>query len=151
MPAGFTTTGIKEVIQGVHRLGAHPGTPTTVRDTWKIAFYDATATIGADTSTYSATNEVSGGGYVAGGATITPIITEITVGGVKKQSVSFADIEYSSSPTFSFKYAILYNATAGRGNRVLAWWSWTTTQTASGTTYSIGPKGDTTMPPLLFG
>ena len=150
MPAGWTTSGMNELPRGVHRIVANAANPATVADTWKVAFYDATATINADTQTYSATNEVTGGGYVAGGATVTPTISEITVGGKKRIAITFPDIEYTSSPTFSFKYAILYNATAGRGNRVIGWWSWTATQTASGSTYSIGPKGDTNMPPLVL-
>ena len=140
-----------ELIRGVHRLLAHAATPATVADTWKIAFYTSSATINSDTSTYATTNEVTGGGYVAGGATVIFTKSELTVGGVKKIALTFPDIEYTNNPTFTFRYAILYNATAGRGNRVLGWWSWTTDQTASGTTYSIGAKGDTTMPPLLIG
>lgn len=43
----------------------------TAADTYKIALYTSTATNGAATTAYSATNEVTGAGYTAGGATLT--------------------------------------------------------------------------------
>ena len=39
-------------------------------NTLKIALYTSSATLGATTSAYTATNEVSGTGYTAGGATL---------------------------------------------------------------------------------
>lgn len=46
--------------------------PTT--DVYKIALYTQNATLNAQTNAYSATNETSGGSYVAGGAIITPTV-----------------------------------------------------------------------------
>ncbi len=43
----------------------------TAADTYKIALYTTAATNGAGTTAYSATNEVTGTGYTAGGATLT--------------------------------------------------------------------------------
>ena len=40
-------------------------------DTFKAALYVTTATVNAATTAYSATNEVSGTGYTAGGITVT--------------------------------------------------------------------------------
>jgi hypothetical protein len=40
-------------------------------DTIKIALYTSSATLGAATTAYSATNEISGTGYTAGGETLT--------------------------------------------------------------------------------
>src|SRR5210317_1844272 len=39
--------------------------------TFKIALYTSSATLGASTNAYSVTNEVSGTGYTAGGNTLT--------------------------------------------------------------------------------
>ena len=50
-------------------------TPHTAADVYKIALYTSTATLGASTTAYSATNEVSGSGYTAGGATATVTVT----------------------------------------------------------------------------
>ena len=45
------------------------GTPYT----YKIALYTADASLDDTTTAYSATNEVSGTGYTAGGNTLTPV------------------------------------------------------------------------------
>lgn len=50
----------QEVLQGIH-LAA---------DTYKIALYTSAANLSVDTTVYSATNEVSGTGYTAGGTTL---------------------------------------------------------------------------------
>lgn len=42
-------------------------------DVLKIALYVATATLGASTTAYSSTDEVTGGGYVAGGVVLTNV------------------------------------------------------------------------------
>jgi hypothetical protein len=39
-------------------------------DTIKIALYTSSASLGAGTTAYSATNEISGAGYTAGGVTL---------------------------------------------------------------------------------
>ena len=41
---------------------------------YKIALYTANANLSYSTLTYTATNEVSGTGYTAGGQTLTPIV-----------------------------------------------------------------------------
>ena len=65
-----------ELLVGKHQFGSVTLTsrtsltaPTT--DTFKAALYVATATVNASTTAYSATNEVSGTGYTAGGTTVT--------------------------------------------------------------------------------
>ena len=150
MPGALARTGRKEILQGVHVFAAHAATPRTTQDTFRMALYTASASVTDALSVYTTTNEVSGGGYAAGGAAITPTLTDIVVGGKNQVALSFPDIEYTSSPTFTFRYAVLYNATAGKGNRVVAYWSWTSDQTASGTTYSIGPQAAAAMAPIVF-
>lgn len=49
----------QEILEGVHAS----------TDTYKIALYTDAATLGAATTAYSATNEVTGTGYTAGGVT----------------------------------------------------------------------------------
>ena len=56
-----------ELLKGVHNFSASGG------DTFKIALYTSSATLDASTTAYSATNEVSGTGYTAGGNTLTNI------------------------------------------------------------------------------
>jgi hypothetical protein len=47
-------------------------TPTA--DVYKIALYNANATLDADTTAYSSSNEVTASGYTAGGQVITPTV-----------------------------------------------------------------------------
>jgi len=67
----------KEILCGSHALGAAAANATrtvTTKDVVKAALYTTTASIGAATTAYSSTNEVtngSGTGYTAGGATVT--------------------------------------------------------------------------------
>ena len=58
----------QELLQGKHDFDSAGG------DTFKIALYTSSATLGAATTDYSATNEITndaGSAYVAGGATLT--------------------------------------------------------------------------------
>ena len=54
-----------------HNFGTAPTRGTSAADTFKAALYVTTATVNAATTAYSATNEVSGTGYTAGGITVT--------------------------------------------------------------------------------
>lgn len=93
-------------------LGLHNFTLTT-GNVFKIALYTSSATLGAGTTVYSATNEISGTGYVAGGATltnVTPVLSGTTA------VFDFADVTWSSS-TFTARGALIYNST--NGNRAV--------------------------------
>ena len=147
----LTTSGRKEVFSGVHVFAANAANPRTVTDTFRIALFTSSATINASTQTYSVTNEVAGGGYTAGGVVVTPVIEDETIGGKVNMIIRWADIEFTASPTFTFRHAILYNATPGKNNRVVAYETWDSDRTASGTTYSIGPQADDTMSPIIVG
>lgn len=59
-----------EILNGIHALGTTVTRGATTADTFKAALYVATATLSASTASYSATNEVSGTGYTAGGITV---------------------------------------------------------------------------------
>jgi hypothetical protein len=60
-----------ESMTGQHAMGTTVVRGSTAADVWKAALYLATATVNASTTAYSATNEVSGAGYTAGGVTFT--------------------------------------------------------------------------------
>ena len=57
----------KELLEAKHNFLASGG------NTFKLALYTSSATLGAATTAYSATNETSGTGYSAGGAALTNI------------------------------------------------------------------------------
>jgi hypothetical protein len=75
-------------------------------NTFKIALYTSSATLGASTTAYSATNEVSGTGYSAGGNTLTSVSP--TTSGTTAY-VDFADTTWSNS-TITANGALIYNA-----------------------------------------
>jgi len=84
-------------------------------DTYKIALYTSTATLDATTTAYSATNEVSGTGYTAGGATL----SGFTTGG----SGSTAWLDFTTDPTWpsstiTARGALIYNSS--KSNKAVA-------------------------------
>ncbi len=60
-----------ELLNGIHALGTTVVRGGTGADTFKAALFLASASIGAGTTAYSATGEVSGTNYTAGGVTLT--------------------------------------------------------------------------------
>ena len=76
-------------------------------NTFKIALYTSTATLGATTTVYAATNEVTGTNYVAGGNTLTAVSP--TTSGTTA-FVDFADTTWSSS-TITANGCLIYNNT----------------------------------------
>jgi hypothetical protein len=99
-----TTSFKTELYTGVHNLSTN---------TLKIALYTAAADLNEATTVYSATNEVSGGGYVAGGVTL----TGVTISSSEYTAfVDFADVVFSASVTA--RCALIYNVT--QGNKSIA-------------------------------
>lgn len=83
-------------------------------DTFKIALYTSSATLDASTTAYSATNEVSGTGYTAGGNTLTAVAP--TSSGTTAY-VDFSDTTWSSS-TITARGALIYNSS--KSNKAVA-------------------------------
>lgn len=96
----------KELLEGKHDFNATSG------DTFKIALYTSSATLGASTTDYSATNEVSGTGYTAGGNTLTNV--DPTTSGTTAFT-DFADTTWSSA-TITANGALIYNTTTDAGS-----------------------------------
>jgi hypothetical protein len=83
-------------------------------DTIKIALYTSSATLGAATTAYSATNEISGTGYTAGGETLTNATVD-TSG--TTAYVDFDNPEWTTA-TFTARGALIYNDTTAGDNSV---------------------------------
>jgi hypothetical protein len=73
--------------------------------------YTNSASFDASTTDYTATNEISGTGYSAGGGTLTNV-TPTTSG--TTALTDFADLTFSSS-TLTARGALIYNTTTGGG------------------------------------
>lgn len=102
--AAICTSYKQEVMQGVHEAA----------DTYKIALYTSAASLGASTTAYTATNEVSGTGYTAGGATLSGV--SVTVDGTTAV-LDFTDPTWANS-TITARGALIYNST--QGNKAVA-------------------------------
>ena len=78
-------------------------------NTFKIALYTSTATLGETTTAYSATNEVaSTGNYTAGGNTLTVNVVPTSTGNVA--FLSFANTSWANA-TITANGALIYNNT----------------------------------------
>jgi len=84
--------------------------------TYKIALYTANATLDENTIAYSATNEVSGTGYTAGGETLV-IIPPASSGSTAY--VSFSTATWPLASGFTTRGALIYNSTTGSAVAVL--------------------------------
>jgi len=83
-------------------------------DTFKIALYTSSATMGATTTDYSTTNETSGTGYTAAGEALTG---QSVTGGSSASTayVDFADAQWTSA-SFTANGALIYNTTTNGGS-----------------------------------
>jgi hypothetical protein len=98
----------QELLQGKHDFDSSGG------DTFKIALYTSSATLGAATTDYSTTNEITndaGSAYVAGGATLTN--AGVSLSGTTAFT-DFSDVSYSSA-SFTANGALIYNTTTDGG------------------------------------
>ena len=92
-----------ELLKGVHNFTATTG------NTFKIALYDSDATLGASTTAFSTSEEItntSGTAYTSGGATltsVTPVASSTTA------VCDFADVSFSSA-SFTANGALIYNS-----------------------------------------
>jgi hypothetical protein len=89
----------KELMEAKHNFLASGG------NTFKLALYTSSATLGAATTAYSATNEVSGTGYSAGGGALTNI--NPTTSGTTALT-NFAELTFSNS-TITANGALIFN------------------------------------------
>tara|TARA_R110002096_G_scaffold191086_1_gene372437 strand:+ start:140 stop:571 length:432 start_codon:yes stop_codon:yes gene_type:complete len=96
----LTDTFKQDCLDGAQNLGSSG-------DTLKIALYTSSATLGATTSAYTTTNEVSGTGYTAGGATL----SSQAVAYDSTNNVAFFDAADPSftSATITARGALIYN------------------------------------------
>ena len=114
-----------ELMQGIHNFSASGG------DSFKMALYSSAATLGAGTTAYSATNEITGTGYEAGGKALTRVDPE---SGGTTAFTDFADLSWSGA-SFTARGALIYNASDG--NRAVCVLDFGSDKTVSDGTFTI--------------
>jgi hypothetical protein len=129
-----TTSFKAELYQAIHNL-------TT--DTLKIALYTNNATLNADTTAYTTTDEITGTGYTAGGVTITGVT--INSSGYTAY-VSFNNPSWPSA-SFTTRAALIYNSS--KANRSIAVLDFGAVKTVSGTTFTITLPANTASAALI--
>ena len=99
----------QELLQGKHSFESTGG------HTFKLALYDSSASLGAATTDYSTSEEItntSGSAYSAGGATLTNTGVGLTS---TTAFTDFSDVTYNSA-SFTANGALIYNTTTDGGS-----------------------------------
>jgi hypothetical protein len=130
--AQTATTSFKvELLQAVHNFG--PTTPNT----FKVALYTAAANLGASTTVYTTSNEITGTGYTAGGNTLVISVSPTSgnnTSGIPTAYVSFNNSTWTSA-TFTCRGALIYNST--QGNKSVAVLDFGADKTVTNDTFQI--------------
>lgn len=142
IPKTFRT----DLLKGLHAFGASVIRAATTKDSFKAALYLASATINADSTAYTATGEVSGSGYTAGGIAVTNATEPANTGGTgivafwtPSASLAFGTVTLATA----FDCVMLYNDTAAGKNAVSVNTFGSTTVTAATFTLTM-PTNDLT-------
>jgi len=98
----LTTSFKKELLEATHNFSASGG------NSFKLALYTSSATMGATTTAYTTTAEVSGTNYTAAGAALTNIAP--TTGGTTGFT-DFSDLTFGTA-TVTARGCMIYNDTA---------------------------------------
>ena len=147
---------MEELMLGEHQLGTATlvsrtslTAPTT--DTLKAALYLTSATVNAATTAYSASNEVSGTGYSAGGVTVTNATAPNSTNTTATAGVAFftpsASITYTTvTLSTAFDAVLIYNST--QSNKAISVHTFGS-QTITAGTFTLTMPANTTSTALI--
>ena len=122
LTAGMCNSFKEELLKGIHDF-------TT--DTFKIALYTESATLGPATTVYTTSNEASGSGYTAGGNTSAGATVSLSQG---IAFVDFSDTTWAAS-SFTARGALIYNSS--KANRAVAVFVFDEVKTTSSGNFQI--------------
>lgn len=114
-----------ELLAAVHDFSAVGG------DTFKLALYTSSASLGSSTTAYTTSGETTGTGYTAGGQTLSNL--GITLSGTTAY-IDFSDISWTGA-TFSTAGALIYNAS--KSNKAVAVFNFGATYSVTAGTFSL--------------
>jgi hypothetical protein len=150
------TSFLGELMLGQHQLGTSTITsrgsltsPTT--DTVKAALYLASATINAATPAYTATGEVTGTNYTAGGVTVTNATAPTSTNSSATAGVGYwtpsASIVYTTvTLSTAFDCVLIYNST--QSNKAISVHTFGS-QTITAGTFTLTMPSNTTTTALV--
>lgn len=109
-------------------------------DTFKMALYTSSATLGPTTTAYSATNEISGTGYTAGGNTL--VVSQSPTSGGTTAFISFSNTTWTNA-SFTCRGALIYNSS--QSNKAVAVFDFGSDKTVVAGTFTVSfPVADAT-------
>jgi hypothetical protein len=120
---GPTDSFMKESWQAIHDLED---------DVLKIALYTSDASLGPETTAYTATEEISGSGYTAGGATLTGGVVTVNQG---VAYADFSDASWASATLSDVMGAMIYNSS--KSNRSVWVLNFGLARTVSNQTFQV--------------
>ena len=99
-----------EILDGVHAFGSSVIRASEAPDVFKLALYTSSATLGAATTAYTTSDEVSSSGtnYPAGGLTLT--VSQVPTSSSTTAYLDFSDLTFPSA-TLTARGALIYNST----------------------------------------
>tara|TARA_R100001163_G_scaffold61312_1_gene51192 strand:- start:970 stop:1407 length:438 start_codon:yes stop_codon:yes gene_type:complete len=126
----------QELLVGTHNFTATTG------NTFKIALFTSSATLGAGTTAFATTNEItnsSGTAYTSGGATLTNITPTLDS---STAVCDFTDVSFTDA-SFTANGALIYNSS--QSNKAVAAIAFGSDKTVSSGTFTIQfPAADAT-------
>ncbi len=133
------------LLLGNHALGASSATSRSpATDTVKAALYLASGSLGAGTTAYGVTSEVSGTNYSAGGVTVTngtaPTFTGTTAHWTPSASIVYTTVTLSTA----FDAVLLYNSSTPAANNAIALYTFGSQTITAGTFTLTMPTNDGT-------
>ena len=147
----MTTSFMGELMTATHNFGTAPVRATGATDAFKAALYLATATVNASTTAYSASNEVSGTGYSAGGVAVTMGTPPTATNSSATAGVAFvtpsASITYTTvTLSTAFDAVLIYNST--QSNKAVSVHTFGS-QTITAGTFTLTMPSNTTSTALI--
>ena len=133
----------QDVLNGLHAFGTSVVRGGTGADTFNAALYLATGSLGAGTTAYSATSEVSGTNYSAGGIAVTNASAPTTSGTTAFWTPSASLVWTNVTLSTAFDTVLIYNNTASGKNAVGVYTFGSQTVTAGNFTLTM-PTNDAT-------
>jgi hypothetical protein len=140
-----------ELMTATHNFGTAPIRAATTADTFKAALYLTSATVNAGTTAYSATGEVSGTNYTAGGVTVTNATAPTATNSSSTAGVAYwtpsASITYTTvTLSTAFDAVLIYNSS--QSNKAVSVHTFGS-QTITAGTFTLTMPSNTTTTALL--
>ena len=145
------TSFLGQLMTGTHNFGSAPIRAASTADTFKAALYLTSGSIDASTTAYTATGEVTGTNYTAGGVTVTNATAPTSTNSSSTAGVGYwtpsASIVYSTvTLSTAFNAMLMYNST--QSNAAVAVFTFGS-QTITAGNFTLTMPSNTTTTALL--